>query len=77
MAVFGVFMLAGPLLLLAIAFVELWSFGPVGWCAAVALLVAVVAGSWLCVRTSLRWWRGTKVAARPQVRPADARRLPR
>ena len=74
MAVFAVLALIGPLLLLATTVVGLWSYGPLGWLASV-LLVAAVAGScrW-STRAALRWWRSTKVPARPQVRPADARR---
>lgn len=75
--VFAPLLLAGPLLLLAIAVVALWSWGPLGWIAAVLLVVVVLAGTWWSTRAVLRWWRTTKVAPRPQVRPADLRRVPR
>jgi len=74
---FSPLLLAAPLLLLAIAVTSLWAYGPLGWVAAVALVVAVVVGTWRTVRLLCRWWRGTRVAPRPQVRPADLRRQPR
>lgn len=75
--VFGVLVLAGPLLLLATAVVSLCRQGVLGWVAAGALLAAVGAACVGTVRLVLRWWAGTKVAPRPQVRPADLRRMPR
>lgn len=57
-------LLAGPLLMLATAVVALWAHGPVGWLAAVLLVLAVL---WLCrwsLRLSLRWWRSTKAPVR-------------
>lgn len=75
--VFGVLVLAGPLLMLATAVVSLCRQGPLGWVAAGALLAAVVAAVVVTVQVVLRWWASTKVPARPQVRPADLRRLPR
>ena len=77
MPVFGVLVLAGPLLMLATAVVSLCRQGPLGWVAAGALLAAVVGVCLVTVKLLLRWWRTTKVAPRPQVRPADLRRLPR
>lgn len=58
------FVLAGPLLVLATACVALWSYGPLGWIAAVLLVLAVVAVSWLVLRLALRWWRSTKAPVR-------------
>ena len=75
--IFSPLLLAAPLLLLAIAVTSLWAYGPLGWVAAVALLVAVVVGTWRAVQLLRGWWRGTRVAPRPQVRPADLRRQPR
>jgi len=75
--IFAPLLLAVPLLLLAIAVTTLWAYGPLGWLAAVALVLAVVVGTWWCLRLLRRWWRGTRVAPRAQVRPADLRRLPR
>lgn len=74
---FAPLLLAAPLLLLAIAVASLAQHGPLGWLAAVLLVVAVVVVTCWAVRRVLRWWRSTKVAPRPQVRPADLRRLPR
>ena len=77
MSLFTPLLLVGPLLGLAIAVTTLWAYGPLGQVAAVLLLVTVLVVTWTAVRLGLRWWRGTKVAPRPQVRPADLRRLPR
>lgn len=77
MTIFSPLLLAVPLLLLAIAVTSLWAYGPLGWVAAVLLVVAVAVGTWWGLRLLLRWWRSTKVAPRPQVRPADLRRQPR
>jgi hypothetical protein len=53
-------LLAGPLLLLAAAVVDLGGRGPLGWLAAAALLAAVwVATSW-CARRTAAWWRTTR-----------------
>ena len=56
--------LAGPLLMLATAVVALWAHGPLGWLAAVLLVVACLWVSRALVRVSLRWWRGTKAPVR-------------
>lgn len=77
MTLFAPLLLAAPLLMLAAAVVALSAYGPLGWLAAVLLVVAVGVGTWWSVKVVLRWWRGTKVAPRPQVRPADLRRVPR
>ena len=74
MSIFAPLLLAAPLLLLAIAVTSLWAYGPLGWIAAVLLLVTVVVLTWRTVRWIRRWWVGTKVAPRVQVRPADLRR---
>lgn len=58
------FLLAGPLLMLATACVALWAYGPLGWIAAVLLVVAVLAVTRLACRACLRWWRGTKAPVR-------------
>ena len=57
--------LAGPLLLLAEAVVVLSRYGPLGWLAALALVVAVVAASRWAVRTTLRWWATTAAPPAP------------
>ena len=75
--VFGVLVLAGPLLMLATAVVTLCQQGPLGWVAAGGLIAAVGWAVVVTVQVVLRWWRSTKVTSRPQVRPADLRRLPR
>ena len=75
--IFAPLMLAAPLLLLAIAVHGLWAYGPAGWVAASLLVLAVAGATWSGLRLARRWWRGTKVAPRAQVRPADLRRLPR
>ena len=77
MSLFAPLLLAAPLLLLAIAVTSLWAQGLLGWVAAVLLVLAVLVTTWWTGRLLLRWWRGTKVAPRPQVRPADLRRVPR
>lgn len=76
MTIFAPLLLAAPLLMLATAVVALAGHGPLGWFAAVLLVLAV---SWVSLRASkiaLRWWRSTRVAPRPQERPADRRRVP-
>ena len=77
MSVFSVLALIGPLLLLATTVVWLWSYGPVGWLASVALVLFVVGTLWWGVRRTRRWWRGTKAPVRAQTRPSEARRAPR
>ena len=56
--------LAGPLLMLATACVALWSYGPLGWLAAVLLVVAVLWLTRAFCRVCLRWWRSTKAPVR-------------
>lgn len=76
MTIFAPLLLAAPLLVLATLVVALARHGPLGWLAALLLVLAV---AWICLRASrlaLRWWRSTKVAPRPQERPADRRRVP-
>ena len=77
MSVFSFLALIGPLLLLATTVVSLWSYGPVGWLAAVLLVLFAVGATWWCVRATRRWWRGTKAPVRTQVRPSESRRAPR
>ena len=74
MAVFAVLALIGPLLLLATTVVGLWSYGPLGWLASVALVAVLVGATRWTTRLTLRWWRSTKAPERPQVRPSHARR---
>ena len=74
---FAPLLLAVPLLLLAMAVVALGEHGPLGWAAGALLVVGVLWAAWRAGVLVLRWWRSTKVAPRPQVRPADLRRLPR
>jgi hypothetical protein len=57
-------LLAAPLLVLATAVVSLWAHGPLGWLAAVALVLGVCLGSRLSCRACLRWWRSTKAPVR-------------
>ncbi|MBC7374924.1 MAG: hypothetical protein H7323_13125 [Frankiales bacterium] len=76
MTIFAPLLLAAPLLVLATAVVALAHHGPLGWLAAVLLILGV---AWISLRAgklALRWWRSTKVAPRPQERPADRRRVP-
>ena len=54
------FLLVAPLLMLATAVVALAQHGPLGWLAAVLLVVAVVAVTRWSVRACLRWWASTK-----------------
>jgi hypothetical protein len=54
------FLLAAPLLMLATAVVALASHGPLGWLAAVLLVLTVVAVLRWSARLVLRWWRSTK-----------------
>ena len=74
MGVFAILALAGPLLLLATAVVALWSYGPLGWLASVALVTAVAGALRWTLRIVLRWWRTTKAPEQHPARPADARR---
>lgn len=67
MALFLPLLLAGPLLMLATACVALWSYGPLGWLAAVLLVVGVLAVTWQACRFCLRWWRSTKAPVRGAV----------
>jgi hypothetical protein len=67
MSIFSVLALAGPLLLLATTVVTLWSYGPLGWLAAVLLVVAVVAACVWAWRVTRRWWAGTKAPVRPST----------
>jgi Flp pilus assembly protein TadB len=56
--------LVGPLLMLATAVVALAGHGPLGWLAAVLLVVAVaVVLRWTIARCR-RWWRSTKAPER-------------
>lgn len=57
-------LLVGPLLMLATACVALWSYGPLGWLAAVLLVVGVLWLTRATCRVCLRWWRSTKAAVR-------------
>ena len=76
MSIFAVLGLAGPLLLLATAVVALWSHGPLGWLAAVLLVVAVVVACLWGWRVTRRWWAGTKAPVRPST-TVQARRASR
>ena len=71
------FLLVAPLLMLATAVVALAQHGPLGWLAAVLLVVTVVLVLRWTTRWCLRWWRSTKAPVRTQVSPAQARRTPR
>ena len=77
MAVFAVLALIGPLLLLATTVVGLWTYGPLGWLASIALVAGVAWATRWTTRLTLRWWRSTKAPVRTQVSPAQARRTPR
>ena len=57
-------LLVGPVLMLATACVALWSYGPLGWVAAVLLVLGVLVATRLAVRLVLRWWRSTKAPVR-------------
>lgn len=59
------FVLAAPLLMLATAVVALWAHGPLGWLAAVLLVVGSALSFVLAVRAVRRWWAGTKAPVRP------------
>lgn len=62
--------LAGPVLLLLAALAALWAHGPLGWLAAVLLLVSVGVVLRVLVRWTRAWWRSTKAPVRraPQAR---------
>ncbi len=75
--VFAVLVLIGPVMLLAMAVVALWSYGPLGWAASVLLVTAVACATRWTTRLTLRWWRSTKAPVQRQVRPAEARRAAR
>ena len=72
------FLLVAPLLMLATAVVALAQHGPLGWLAAVLLVVAVVVVLHYGIRWTLRWWAGTKAPGRapvpPKARPSSGRR---
>ena len=72
------FLLMAPLLMLATAVVALAQHGPLGWLAAVLLVVTVVAVLRFTSVQLLRWWRSTKAPDRPPVvakpRPSSVRR---
>lgn len=60
MSVFLPLIVLALLMLPAAAVLELWSYGPLGWLAAVALVGAL---AWSCRwtwRTTRRWWAMTK-----------------
>ena len=57
-------LLVGRVLMLATACVALWSYGPLGWVAAVVLVVGVLVATRLALRLVLRWWRSTKAPVR-------------
>ena len=61
------FVLVGPLLMLATAIVSLSAHGPLGWLASLALVLAVLLGTWWAVQVARRWWAGTKAPIRPSV----------
>jgi len=56
--------LVGPLLMLATAVVALAQHGPLGWLAAVLLVVTVLLMTRWTLRCCLRWWRSTKAPVR-------------
>ena len=74
MAVFGVLVLAAPLLVLATVVVALCSYGPLGWVAAAGLLAAVGVVARSSYRVVLRWWRRTKAPSQVRMTPAERRR---
>ena len=57
-------LLVGPLLMLATAVVALSARGPLGWLAAVLLVVAVLWATRAGVGLAARWWRSTKAPVR-------------
>jgi hypothetical protein len=74
---FAPLVLIGPVMLLAVTVVGLWSYGPLGWGASVLLVAAVAGGIRWTTRLTVRWWRSTKAPVRTQLTPAQARRAPR
>lgn len=69
-----VLLLAAPVLLVASAVVALAAYGPLGWLAAVALVVAVLAGTRAGCRRCWAWWLATKAAElAPGQRPPGQR----
>jgi hypothetical protein len=58
------FLLAAPLLMLATAVVALAQHGPLGWLAAVLLVVTVLVVLRWSTQHCLRWWRSTKAPER-------------
>lgn len=61
--------LVGPLLLLAEAVLTLGRYGPPGWLAAAALVLAVLwASGWVWQRTR-RWWATTRAPTRTGPAP--------
>jgi len=57
--------LLGPVMMLVVAVLSLAEHGPLGVVAAVALVVAVVAGTRLLLRAGRRWWAGTRAPVLP------------
>ncbi len=57
-------LLVGPVLMLATAVVALWARGPLGWLAAVLLVLSVLWLTRVACRMCLRWWRSTKAPVR-------------
>jgi hypothetical protein len=66
--------LAAPLLLLVSAVVSLAGHGPLGWLAAVALLIVVVVATRLACRRCWAWWLSTKAPVRDPFAPREPRR---
>ena len=64
MTIFLPFVLLGPLLLLLSAVLALGRHGPLGWLAAVVLVVAVGWGSRWVARVAWSWWVSTKAPRR-------------
>ncbi len=62
--VFLPLVLLGPVMMLIVAVLALASHGPVGWLAAVALVVFVVLASRWLVRVTCAWWASTKAPER-------------
>ena len=57
-------LLVVPVFVLAAAVAALWAYGPLGWLAAVLLVVGVLWATRLAARICLRWWRSTKAPVR-------------
>ena len=66
-----VLVLAAPLLLLASAVVALAAHGPLGWLAAVGLVVGVVVVTRSSCRRCWTWWLSTKAPERPAGQPPE------